>query len=194
MSTEARKAEHSIEVYTDDTFSGWGWQCLLPSCHAEGTGYPDEEAAARPAAAHLAESSGMVRAPESEAKIGDVRTEIDHQIRGRAVELALTAEMREPWNRDLMIGCLNDSRGGSLTEWADHMAWSYSRSGSLEVTALALALKAALIAASESKNSMADRLVEAWAEGFEAGWYHVEHQHTNGIPHDPPINPYEATP
>jgi hypothetical protein len=38
----------------------------------------------------------------------------------------------------------------------------------------------------------ADRLADAWGEGWEAGWTYVQNQHTNGIPHDPPVNPYEA--
>lgn len=39
---------------------------------------------------------------------------------------------------------------------------------------------------------VAGRLADAWDEGREAGWNHVENQHTNGIPHDPPTNPYEG--
>lgn len=58
-----------------------------------------------------------------------------------AIPNPYTARMREPWQRDLIVGMLSDTRR-PLPEWAELVAHHYSCSGSLEVTAVIWALLA----------------------------------------------------
>jgi hypothetical protein len=51
----------------------------------------------------------------------------------------IDGEMAEPWWRDLIAGITAD-HADDLTEWAERVATTYGRSGSLEVTALVWAL------------------------------------------------------
>ena len=57
----------------------------------------------------------------------------------RLIRWAATFEMRDPWHRDIVLGMLTDTRR-DLTEWAESVAHAYSKSGTLEVTAVILAL------------------------------------------------------
>ena len=53
---------------------------------------------------------------------------------------ALTMEMREPWHRDLILGMIASCI--DVDQWASSMAYTYSKSGTLEVTALILTMRA----------------------------------------------------
>jgi hypothetical protein len=55
---------------------------------------------------------------------------------------ALTMEMREPWHRDLILGMVTSCT--DVDRWASSVAYTYSKSGTLEVTALILAMRASI--------------------------------------------------
>jgi hypothetical protein len=63
-----------------------------------------------------------------------------------------TADMKEPWHRDLMVGLsvAHTQTPDDLRRWAERVAFAYSEWGSLEVTACVLALLDALDAEAEA--------------------------------------------
>jgi hypothetical protein len=62
-------------------------------------------------------------------------------VTDRALTEALTADMAEPWWRDLLIQTIADHRD-DLDDWSKHVVETYGRSGSIEVAACILALRA----------------------------------------------------
>lgn len=55
------------------------------------------------------------------------------------------AEMQEPWHRDLLqTAATTHPPAAHLQEWAERIAYTYSKAGTLEVTACVLALLDAL--------------------------------------------------
>jgi len=70
---------------------------------------------------------------------------------------AETMEMREPWHRDLILGMVASRI--DVDRWASSMAYTYSKSGTLEVTALIVAMRAEQAALTAEAERLSRRLM-----------------------------------